>query len=332
MTTESADPWGGIAGPDRTESVNAQRVSGASRWGLFWGVDAEQACLLMLRFQRGAQVSQELPRLRGLTVERRSPAADAEDVLIIRLLESEQREIFYRLCLDIVDATNGAATEAEALSRFVARTWRWHRLLRGGRDGRLNEEQQRGLVGELGLLERYLLSALGAAPAVRSWRGPLGAPKDFEIGRVCVEVKARRGDSAPQVTISSEHQLDSTGVDVLVLYVVEVVEAVGGTENAATVTEMANRIRAMVAARDPMAADLFDGRLFATGFDWADDYSDRRWVRGREHFFNVRDEFPRITRSGLPSGIVNVRYSVFLAECEVFRMNPEDLLDLVRSR
>ena len=332
MTNEPADPWRGIARPDRIDSVTAHRASGSSRWDLFWGVDTEQTCLLMLRFQRGAQVSQQLPKLRGLTVERRSPAADPDDVLVLRLLESEHREIFHRLCLDIVDATGRAETEAEAISRFVARTWRWHRLLRGGRDGRLNEEQQKGLIGELGLLETHLLSAVGVAQAVRSWRGPLGAPKDFEIGRVSVEVKARRGDSSAHVTISSEHQMDSTGVDVLFLQVVEITEAVSEAANALTITEIADRIRSVVAAHDPMTVDLFDARLFATGFDWSDDYSDRRWIRGREHFFNVREGFPRITRSVLPVGVLNVRYSISLPDCEPFRVSADDLLDLISTR
>ena len=332
MTNEPTDPWSGIVPPDRIDSVTAHRVSGSSRWGLFWGVDTERTCLLMLRFRRGAQVSQQLPKLRGLTVERRSPADDPDDVLIIRLLEAENREIFHRLCLDIVEATGHAETEAEAISRFVARTWRWHRLLRGGRDGKLSEEEQKGLIGELGLLETHLLPTLGVSGAIRSWRGPLGAPKDFEIGRVCVEVKARRGASSPHVTVSSEHQMDSTGVDVLFLQVVEITEAIGDAANTLTVTEIAERIRGEVYARDPMTADLFDARLFAAGFDWADDYSDRRWIRGREHFYTVRGEFPRITSSVLPAGVLNVRYSISLPDCEPFRVGSDELLELITTR
>lgn len=332
MTNRPSDPWSGIVQPDQIDNVTALRVNRSSRWDLFWGVDTEQTCLLILRFQRGTQVLPQLPRLRGLTVERRSPAADPDDVLIIRLLETEHREIFHRLCLDIVDATDGAETEAEAISRFVARTWRWHRLLRGGRDGRLDEEEQKGLIGELGLLETHLLPTLEFSQAVRSWRGPLGTPKDFEIGRVGVEVKARRGASSPHLSISSEHQMDSTGMDVLFLQVVEITEAVSDAANALTVTEIAGRIRSVIDARDPMTADLFDARLFATGFDWADDYSDRRWIRGREQFFHVRDGFPRITRSVLPAGVLNVRYSISLPDCEPYRVSSDDLLELISTR
>lgn len=333
MTMNSpSDPWRDIAQPERIDSVNAHRVSGSRRWSLFWGVNTEQNCLLMFRFQRGTEVPQGLPRLHGLTVEHHSPAADTDDVLTIRLLKGEHREIFHRLCVDIVGALGDARTEAEAVSRFVARTWRWHRLLRGGTDGRLNEEQQRGLLAELILLDTYLLPTLGVSQAVRSWNGPLGAPKDFEIGRICVEVKARRGSSSPHVVVSSEHQLDSAGVDVLFLHVAEIVAAVDDTTDALTITEAADRIRTTISAADPVAADLFDARLFAVGFDWADDYSQWRWSRGPEHFFDVRDGFPRITSSALPSGVLKVRYSIALPDCEPFRVNPDDLLKLIRKR
>ncbi len=332
ITSESLDPWRGITPPDRLDRVSARRVGPASPWNVFWGVDTKRNCLLMLQLRRDAQVPQQLPRLRGLRVERRSADSDPDDLLILRLLEGEQRDIFHRLCLDIIDATAGAETEAKAVSRFLARTWRWHRLLRGGRDGRLSDEEQKGLFGELGLLEMHLFPVLGISGAVRSWTGPVGAPKDFEIGRICVEVKARSGARSPRVAISSEHQMDSRGIDGLFLHVVEIAEAMDGVADALTITEMAGRIRSSIGARDAITIDLFDARLFATGFDWADDYSDRRWIRGCEHFFNVRDGFPRITPWVLPAGVVNVRYSISLPDCEPFRADVDELTELIRSR
>ena len=80
------------------------------------------------------------------------------------------------------------------VAEFLARTWRWHRLLQGSRDGRLGDEEQKGLIGELVVLERRLLRllpVLRALDAVRSWTGPLDTPRDFEISRIHVEAKAR---------------------------------------------------------------------------------------------------------------------------------------------
>lgn len=270
-----------------------------------------------------------LPILQGLQVESRSPDTDSRDLLVIRLMDGEQRELFHRLCLDIVAATGIAQSEEEAVGRFLTRTWRWHRLLKGGRDGRLNDEEQKGLLGELRVLQEHLFPAVGVSRSVRCWTGPLGAPKDFEIGRVCVEAKTRRGAAVPYVAISSEHQLDCTGIDTLFLHVLEVAAAAGETKNALTVTEAVEAIRNAIAKQDLAIADLFEERLAAVGFDRFDDYGDKHWIMGPEHLFEVREDFPCITPSMFPSGVSYVRYSIALAECEPFRTDPKMLAKLI---
>ena len=328
MKNDLSDPWKPIKRPDKMSTVTARRVDSSSPWGVFWAVDVDGNCLLMLQHRRDAMAPRRLPKLRGLQVETRLPEVGSHGLLVIRLLEREQREIFHRLCLDIVAATVAAKSEEEAIERFLGRTWRWHRLLRSGRDGRLTEEEQRGLAGELRFLGRHLFPTVGIAVAVRCWTGPLDAPKDFEIGRTSVEVKARRGTATPHVPIASEHQLDSSGVGALFLYVVEVTAATEDTM-ALTITEMAEEVRAVIAAQEPAAIELFEERLLSMGFDWEDDYSDKRWFTGREHLFEVREGFPRITASMVPGGVQNVHYSISLPECESFRVDVSDLTNLL---
>ena len=227
-----------------------------------------------------------------------------------------------------MEATALAKTEEQAVERFLARTWRWHRLLQGSRDGRLGDEEQKGLIGEFVVLERHLLPVLGALDAVRCWTGPTGTPQDFEISRVHVEAKAR-GASAPRVTISSEHQLESASADTLYLHVTEVTIAAEDAAGAVTVTGMASRIRALMAGRDMAAVELFEARLEAAGFDWTDDYSDKLWLVGGEFLYEVREGFPRITSATVPRGTGDVRYTISLPDCEAFRVVPAALVTAV---
>ena len=329
MTTDPTDPWKGIQPPERTSDVSALRIDPSLQWGMFWAVDIDRNCLLILQHRKESRPPHRLPRLRGLQVETRSPDSGPHDLLIIRLVDREQREIFHRLCLDIIAATGLGETEEDAIARFLARTWRWHRLLMGGRDGRLGDEEQKGLVGELGVLDNLLFPVIGVSEAVRCWTGPLGAPKDFEIGWICIEAKARRGTAMSHVSVSSEHQLDSSGTGSLYLHVAEVAAASEDTPDAVTITEIAGGIRSKIAAQDPATVDLFEERLAAVGFDWDDDYSDKRWLYGREHLFEVRDGFPRITPAMFPGGVGNVRYSISLPDCEPFRADTADLMKLI---
>ena len=319
----SDDPWRDIAAAHASQ-INARRVTQATPWDLYWAVDAERNVLLILQHRGKIRRSRRLPELRGLRVEAQPADGGPDERIVIRLTDPEQRDIFLRFCRDIVEATALAQTEEQAVERFLARTWRWHRLLQGGRDKRLGDDEQRGLIGELVVLERHLLPALEPLDAVRSWTGPLDAPHDFEISRIHVEAKAR-GSATPRVLISSEHQLESGNAERLFLHVTEVTTAAEGGQDALTVTDIATRIRVVLAGRDMAAVDIFEERLGAVGFDWTDDYSDKPWVVGHEALYEVREGFPRITPAMVPGGVANVKYMIALPDCEEFRVVPASL-------
>ena len=263
------------------------------------------------------------------TVGRGIPTEDGSgERVIIRLTDGEQREVFHRFCVDVVEATRGARSADEAIERFLARTWRWHRLLRSGQDGRLSEDEQKGLIGELRVIERCLLGVIEARDAVDGWAGPLGAPKDFQFGLVGVEAKARSPQRA-EVRISSAHQLDSAGTDRLFLSVIEVAAALDESATALTITDVAARVRNRIAALDMSATIVFEERLAATGFDWDENYSDKHWSIGDEVLYEVADGFPRITPSMVPAAVDGVRYSISLAGCAGFRIPQTTLAEAI---
>lgn len=316
--SDSADPWKGLVLPEQSSTVSGRRVDPELKWNLYWALDTDGGCLLIMQHSHLTSPSGKLPKLRGLEVERRMPAGD-HGLLVVRLKDSGQREIFHRLCLDIVRATRLAHSEEDAIERFLARTWRWHRLLRGGRDERLSDDEQKGLLGELQLMRRHLFQCIGFEASIRSWTGPIGSPKDFEIGRVCIEVKARRGAATPFVTISTEHQLDTTGIDALFLHVAEVTITAEDDPKGVTVAEVAESVLRDLQKMTPSVVELFEERLLAVGFSWEDDYSDKKWLIGPERVFEVSQGFPRITPDMYPAGVSNVKYAISLHDCDPFR-------------
>ncbi len=315
---KAEDPWRAIARPERAERISGRRVDSHLPWGLFWAVDSDDHCLLVLRHATEPVPSRRLPKLRGLRVEA-LPAPDGQQ-LLIRLLDREQRALFHRFCADVVQATALAKTEQEAVERFLGRTLRWHRLLRAGRVAGLTEDEQRGLVGELRLIEKRLLPLLGATASIRCWTGPLDAPRDFEISAVHIEAKTR-GPTQTRVVISSEQQLDSAGCERLFLHVAQVAVAPEGAEGGITVADAARRARSAIQAVNPLAVDIFEERLFATGFNWDHDYSDRPWLVTGETLFEVREGFPRLTPGMVPAGVENVSYRLSLRTCADYRVD-----------
>lgn len=322
--TMTDDPWQDLLPSPNADLLSARRVHAELPFGFFWAKGTDKRCLLLLRHALDSSPRVQLPRLKGIEVTVSDGDTSGSAVLALRLLDSSQRDLFHRLCLDIIASARDAAVEKDAVAATLARTWRWHHLLRGGGDGRLTLEEQKGLMGELLVLKRLLVS-FSAHNSVQAWRGPLGAPKDFEVGRLSIEAKARRGAAVPYVAISSEHQLDTTGVDTLLLCVYELDRAPIDSSEAATLAEVARRLHVSIVDADPGAAAVFESLLMSAGFSWDDDYSDTKWLRGRELVYRVSTGFPRVTPACFPAGVLNVRYSVSLPDCEPFLL-PNDAL------
>jgi hypothetical protein len=326
----SPDPWSKLDAPRARGTVTARRVDSSLAWNFFWARDTDARCLLLLRYDSTAALTAPLPKLRGIEVDL-THEPNNECVLTFRLLDPAHRDIFFRLCQDIVAIASAAKTEKAAVDVTLQRTWRWHHLLRGGADQRLSEEEQKGLIGELVVLERYLLPVLAARDAVTAWNGPIQAPKDFEIGGVCVEVKAHRPGASPSVMINSEHQLDDTDLKGLVLVVLALDRATLGSTEQFTLTDMATRVRDSIEGCDPSAVAEFESRLSAAGFRWADDYSDTPWIEGSIVLYRVTGQFPRIVARDINPGVQQVTYSISLMNCQQYGMPESDLTALLKE-
>jgi hypothetical protein len=325
------DPWIGLEPPASAEIINAKRVDGKHPWNFFWARSVDRKCLLILQCSAASAPKGKLPKLKGIEVALSEPETGGSVMVSLKLTDNQHRDIFHRLCLDIVQAASAARSEVEAGETFLARTWRWHHLLRGGSDSRLSAEEQKGLIGELLVLERYLIPLFGPADATGAWEGPTGSPKDFECGRIVIEAKARRGAARPYVAISSEHQLDASGCDALFLYVVELDDAPEGAASAFTLTDVACRIADRIAADAPAVVERFEGQLVAAGFSRDDDYSSFRWISGPHRFLAVGENFPCITPALFKSGVERVRYDLSLVECEQFRVDDEIVRDTLKG-
>jgi hypothetical protein len=320
----SDDPWEGLSKPQDPTSINARRVDETNKWNFYWGRDSDGRCLLVLRHDAASRPQNRLPRLKGVDVFLQSAADKDKPALVLRLLDFTLRDIFHRLCLDIIGACAAATVEREAVATAVGRTWRWHHLLRGGA-GLLTAQEQIGLIGELLVLEGYVLQALTPSQAVAAWGGPLGTPQDFVVGRTGVESKARGISDATQVKISSEYQLDDKELANLFLHLCVFETADAGSADGFTVSDAASRVRNVLSASDERATERYDALLAAAGFSYEDDYSAYRWRGGERNVYRLTEGFPRLAASRMPAGITNVRYDLFLSECAPFLVAPADL-------
>lgn len=176
------DPWKQIEKPIGS-TFSARRADADHPFDFYWARDLEGRCLLVFEYESTTSIRDRRPRLKEIRII--EPHIDGEPArFILELTYSENREIFHQLCLDIIESTRECADEKSALATLLRRTWRWHGMLKGGQDERLSPEAQKGLIGELRILELLVLPRYNASDALEFWRGPEGAPKDFSIGSI----------------------------------------------------------------------------------------------------------------------------------------------------
>lgn len=157
---------------------------------------------------------------------------------------------------------------------------------------------------------------------MESWKGPSGSSKDFELDGCLVEVKARRGAAKPFVQISSEDQLSDVDGCRLFLVVAAVDAAI--RPDGKTLTDHVRDLETFYATAEPEAYRLWEQALADAGFDFEDDYSERRWTMGKTSEFEVSGNFRRVA-APLKPGVSGVRYSIALDACAPFRIESETL-------
>lgn len=326
MTDQAvSNPWEDLRRPLQHDPVSGLRVDATHAWNLYWAIDSDGRPLLALRHAVTSAASLRLPRFNGVEVGHGRATGSTDDLLLLTLTDQSLRDVFWRLCIDIVDSTRSCSSESEVVAVFVRRTWRWHHLLRGGSASHLSREAQMGLVGELAVLERFILPHTAPVAAVDGWLGPERAPKDFEFGHVGIEAKAHGPAARDEVQISSIDQLSRAGLSALFLCVTRVASS-PDPQLGATVTEIADALRSHIENSDPAILGTFDAKLTAAGLDSTHDYSDTKWVVGETVVFEVREEFPRIEPALVSPSIVRVQYALRLTDCEEFIVSSEDLV------
>lgn len=323
MPTQT-DPWVQISRPSPGAGLTARRADAEHPFNFFWARDLNGRCLLVFEYPVSISLRDPRPRLKEILIL--EPRINGEPArIILELVHDENREIFYQLCLDIIESTRECKDEKSVLATLLRRTWRWHGMLKGDRDERLSPEAQKGLIGELRVLELVFLPIFSASDALDFWRGPEGAPKDFSGGHLAIEAKAKRGASRPYVTISSEHQLDSQGIEYLFLAVTYIDEAAPEMPDSLTLSEYINRITNVIEQSESGALGYLESKLDEAGYSDQHDYSERHWVIGTTHWYQVTAEFPRIIRNTLLNGVSDVNYKLDLASCEEWKID----IDLV---
>ena len=236
------------------------------------------------------------------------------------VVNPEYRSVFTTLSSDII-RTLESSDQTKRAKNLQNCFNRWSRFFEiWGPDG-MSAERQRGLFGELMVLETLLRTGFSPLDGASSWKGSSGAYQDFIHLGAAIEVKTTISKEPRKVSVSSEKQLDDTDFQSLALVVLTLneVEFVGISlpDAVATVRQLLEN--------DGKACSIFESRLIDAGYLDSDEdkYSKHYTIRSME-IFDIRSGFPRII--SVPSGVGDLRYTVMISACKPFEKTVGEMI------
>jgi hypothetical protein len=301
-----SSPWDDITVPGA--DYNVRQVPGETAVPCFWGRDTTGACLFIAELQgdHTDPFRKNVVTVHGIDVDLRG-GEPGQQRLVLPLEKQVDRDLFEGLCRTLAFALERATDSASSLAVALAHIRRWKTFL-SGRSQHLSAEEVRGLFAELTFLLELIERRDSTTAAVEAWLGPERSHQDFIFGNTAVEIKSLSGTERSMVRISSEDQLESLN-DALFLRIYRL-SSLPDAASAQSLNEIVAAVQTRLAEAE--AVETFDRKLVAHGYAPLPDYDQPRFIVSDVHSYRVTEEFPRLIRSRLPTGIDRVAYDIRL--------------------
>ncbi|WP_430809569.1 MULTISPECIES: PD-(D/E)XK motif protein [unclassified Carboxylicivirga] len=300
--------------------VVKEKVKSIPQFNCYIGtILASKAKLFSIELPENIKVNQNyLKRFTGVEIQF-LPTKE----LIIILQENELFDVFVMFVEDIIKSISITHVHEEALIRISQRVSYWKRLFGKFTGGLLTPQQQRGLYGELLILEHLLNECKNHTMVMDSWQAPTATNQDFYFNTSAIEVKTSKSNH-PSIKIANEFQLDCTSFEHLYVAFIKLSELPEG-EN--TLLNKINEIRNILRL-SPILVDDFNLKLSFLGInsDVESEYNKTSYKIRKTTFYKVTDEFPKIISSMVDKAVTHISYEVSPNECDEFEVSSETVL------
>ena len=233
--------------------------------------------------------------------------------LSFTLLENRNKDIYYTLCFDLIEASRKSTRKA-AVASLLERFSKWQDLFKNVKSEKLSIQQQQGLIAELLALEKFA-NKHSFSEALRAWEGPLMKEKDFQFHNTWAEIKScpKRGNV---IDISSIEQLDSREPGSLLIYHFDLVS--GDDSEALSLNDAVVHIASL--ATTVADQQLLNKKLLLAGYSFEEDeYTVKHFKVISTTTYVVSEDFPRLTREAVPTAIISGKYKLDLAAIESYK-------------
>ena len=313
-----------------TEKWNAQkygrRIESSSGADMFLMIWHDKPAFRFIVSQKERLSLQNISPRNGFEIMFEEEGLPTGEVACIILPRSNgDNVLFIDFVRDLAIAGGEASTDS-AIRNLIGRLSQWAAFFDKCPNGILSEPQQLGLFGELWFLRIFL--GKGAIGIIDNWKGPEAATKDFVFNSFAVEIKSTIRSDTNRMRISDENQLDDTGFGKLMLcnFIFARDELDGYT-----LPELIEEIREDLHSHNLELA-RFNELVESAGYrDVFSEMYDKSFSLENMFYYDVRDDFPRITPKNLNKGIRSVSYSIELSLCSSFLMDYSQAETMIMS-
>ncbi|MCH4183768.1 MAG: PD-(D/E)XK motif protein [Prevotella sp.] len=237
-----------------------------------------------------------------------------EDTYTLRfsLDNKELLEYFCTFCEDLFESTKNITEDSIAYKQLNERYFSWKKLFRP-HTGSMSDSEIVGLLGELLFMDERMIPECGVPVALNSWTGPEKTHKDFSTDNVWYEIKTI-SSGKNTVKISSLEQLDSEIKGYLIVYDLE---KMSPSFNGLKLNQLVQKLLYKMA---PSYREEFITKLSLYNYDFSPNYDDFVYSVVGCSTYEVKDNFPRLNRKNIPTGIDKVQYEINLSDIENYKL------------
>jgi len=316
------NPWQDISRP--ISGIHVRKHDDHKSGDIFWAKDSDNTKMLIISLDGDQRdiYNESYIHIKGIKSDLRPYEETGNQCLVLFLESAINSDIFYDFCCTLTGAVKMAENSDGVVFATFQHIRRWKNFLSGGRN-LLTPQQIRGLTGELLFLRQIMQAGYNAGKSLASWIGPDGGNQDFVIGDAAVEIKTLFGRERGKVRISSEEQLE-TIQSKLFLKIFRLIEVDKDTASFSLNSLILDLRSKMLLADDE---DVFDMKLNSLSYAPLPFYNAPHFKCPEQLIFLVTDDFPRLVRSSLPTGVSNVMYDISIETIKSFACDNEILCE-----
>ncbi len=235
-------------------------------------------------------------------------------------------KIFEYVISDLCDKVASIQDANKLLSNLTSVLNEWKLFFEKQQYKILSISEQKGLMGELFFLKDYLFRKYPYSEALIYWTGLDKTNHDFQLKDIAIEVKATSSKQHKKFYISSERQLDSTGLKHLYLAVFSLNVHDNMCEK--SLPKFIEEIYLQI-QDDSYATFQLEIKLAKYGYNQihAEKYTSG-FSLYEMSFFEVVSGFPRLLQGELPAGLGDLKYSIVVSACKPYQIE-SDIINIL---